>query len=77
MRKLMKKAIIKIGDNYIVETTYKDKKENICIKSKINKINDNKYEIITYDDKRNNSIKSKIICDKVEVKNLIKAYLFI
>ena len=73
----MKKVVIKIGDDYIVETFYKDKKENIRIKSKINKINDNKYEIITYDDKRNNSIKSKIICDKVEVKNLIKAYLFI
>ena len=73
----MKKVVIKIGDNYIVETFYKDKEENIRIKSKINKINDNKYEIITYDDKRNNSIKSKIICDKVEVKNLIKTYLFI
>ena len=35
MRKLMKEVIIKIGDNYIVETHYKDKKENICIKSNI------------------------------------------
>lgn len=77
MRKLMKKVIIKIGDDYIVETTYKDKKENICIKSKINKINDNKYELITYENNNNNSIKSKIICDKVEIKNLIKSYLFI
>lgn len=77
MRELTKKVIIKIGDDYIVETTYKDKKENICIKSKINKINDNKYELITYENNNNNSIKSKIICDKVEIKNLIKSYLFI
>ena len=77
MRKLTKKVIIKIGDDYIVETTYKDKKENIRIKSKINKINDDKYELITYDDKNNNFIKSKIICDKVEIKNLIKSYLFL
>ena len=32
MRKLMKEVITKIGDNYIVETHYKDKKENICYK---------------------------------------------
>ena len=60
MRKLMKEVITKIGDNYIVETHYKDKKENICIKSKINKISDNKYELITYDN-NNKSIKSNII----------------
>lgn len=77
MRKLIKKVIIKIGDNYIIETTHKDKKENIRIKSKINKINDDKYEIITYDDKSNNSIKSKIICDKLEVKILINSYIFL
>lgn len=77
MRKLMKKVIIKIGDNYIIETTHKDKKENIRIKSKINKINDDKYEIITYDDKSNNSIKSKIICNKNDTKNLIYSYIFL
>lgn len=72
----MKKVFIKIGDNYIVETHYKDKNKNICIKSKINKISDNKYEVITYDN-NNKSIKSKIIYNKVEIKNLIKSYLFI
>ena len=49
----MKEVIIKIGDNYIVETHYKDKKENICIKSKINKISNNKYELITYNNNNN------------------------
>ena len=73
----MKKVVIKIGDNYIVESFYKDKKENIRIKSKINKISDDKYEIITYEDNNINSTKSKIICDKVEIKNLLKSYLFI
>ena len=73
----MKKVVIKIGDNYIVESFYKDKKENIRIKSKINKINNDKYEIITYEDNNINSTKSKIICDKVEIKNLLKSYLFI
>ena len=73
----MKKVVIKIGDNYIVETFYKDKKENIRIKSKINKINNDKYEIITYEYNNINSTKSKIICDKVEIKNLLKSYLFI
>ena len=77
MRKITKKVIIKIGDNYIVETFYKDKKENIRIKSKINKINDDKYEIIIYEYNNINSTKSKIICDKVEIKNLLKSYLFI
>ena len=72
----MKKVVIKIGDNYIVETFYKDKKENIRIKSKINKINNDKYEIITYEDNNINSSKSKIICDKVEIKNLLKSYLY-
>ena len=55
----------------------KDKKENIRIKSKINKINDDKYEIIIYEYNNINSTKSKIICDKVEIKNLLKSYLFI
>ena len=73
----MEKVIIKIGDNYIVETIYKDKKENIRIKSKINKINDNKYELITYENNNINSIKSKIICDEFDIKKLIKSYLFI
>ena len=77
MRKLMKEVIIKIGDNYIVETHYKDKKENICIKSKIIKINDNKYILITYynNKKENNSIKSKIIYNKEQIEKLIKLYL--
>ena len=75
MRKLMKEVIIKIGDNYIVETHYKDKKENICIKSKINKISDNKYELITYDN--NKSIKSNIIYNEDEIKKLIKSYFFL
>ena len=75
MRKLMKEVIIKIGDNYIVETHYKDKKENICIKSKINKISDNRYELITYDN--NKSIKSNIIYNEDEVKKLIKSYFFL
>ena len=75
MKKLMKEVIIKIGDNYIVETHYKDKKENICIKSKINKISDNRYELITYDN--NKSIKSNIIYNEDEVKKLIKAYFFL
>ena len=74
MRKIMKEVIIKIGDNYIVETHYKDKKENIYIKSKINKISDNKYELITYDN-NNNSIKSKIIYNKEQIEKLIKLYL--
>lgn len=76
MRKLMKKVIIKIGDNYIVETTYKDKKENICIKSEVNKISDNKYEVITYDNK-NKSIKSNIIFNEDDIKKLINSYLFL
>lgn len=76
MRELMKKVIIKIGDDYIVETTYKDKKENIRIKSKINKISDNKYELITYDN-NNKSIKSNIIYNEHEIKKLIKSYFFI
>ena len=75
MRKIMKEVIIKIGDNYIVETHYKDKKENICIKSKINKISDNRYELITYDN--NKSIKSNIIYNEDEVKKLIKSYFFL
>ena len=75
MRKLMKEVIIKIGDNYIVETHYKDKKENICIKSKINKISNNKYELITYDN--NKSIKSNIIYNEDEIKKLIKSYFFL
>ena len=75
MRKLMKKVIIKIGDNYIVETHYKDKKENICIKSKINKISNNKYEIIIYDNS-NNSIKSNNIYNGDDIKTLIKSYFF-
>ena len=75
MRELMKEVIIKIGDNYIVETHYKDKKENICIKSKINKISDNKYELITYDN--NKSIKSNIIYNEDEIKKLIKSYFFL
>ena len=75
MRKLMKEVIIKIGDNYIVETHYKDIKENICIKSKINKISDNKYELITYDN--NKSIKSNIIYNEDEIKKLIKSYFFL
>ena len=75
MRKLMKEVIIKIGDNYIVETHYKDKKENICIKSKINKISDNKYELVTY--KNNKSIKSNIIYNEDEIKKLIKSYFFL
>ena len=75
MRKLIKEVIIKIGDNYIVETHYKDKKENICIKSKINKISNNKYELITYDN--NKSIKSNIIYNEDEVKKLIKSYFFL
>ena len=74
MRKLMKEVITKIGDNYIVETHYKDKKENICIKSKINKISDNKYELITYDN-NNKSIKSKIIYNKEHIEKIIKLYL--
>ena len=76
MRKLMKEVIIKIGDNYIVETYYKDKKENICIKSEINKISGNKYELVTYDD-NNKSIKSNIIYNEDEVKKLIKSYFFL
>ena len=75
MRKIMKEVITKIGDNYIVETHYKDKKENICIKSKINKISDNKYELITYDN--NKSIKSNIIYNEDEIKKLIKSYFFL
>lgn len=75
MRKLMKKVIIKIGDNYIVETHYKDKKENICIKSKINKISNNKYELIIYDNS-NNSIKSNNIYNGDDIKTLIKSYFF-
>ena len=75
MRKIMKEVIIKIGDNYIVETHYKDKKENICIKSKINKISDNKYELVTYNN--NNSIKSNIIYNEDEIKKLIKSYFFL
>ena len=79
MRKLIKEVVIKIGDNYIVETHYKDKKENICIKSKINKISDNKYVLITYDNikKDNNSIKSKIIYNKEQIEELIKEYLYL
>ena len=73
--KIMKQVIIKIGDNYIVETHYKDKKENICIKSKINKISDNKYELITYNN--NKSIKSNIIYNEDEIKKLIKSYFFL
>ena len=76
MRKLIKEVIIKIGDNYIVETHYKDKKENICVKSKINKISDNKYELITYDI-NNKSIKSNYIYNEYEIKTLIKSYLFL
>lgn len=76
MRKLKKEVIIKIGDNYIVETHYKDKKENICVKSKINKINDNKYELITYNI-NNKSIKSNYIYNEYEIKTLIKSYLFL
>ena len=76
MRKLMKEVITKIGDNYIVETHYKDKKENICIKSKINKISNNKYELITYDN-NNKSIKSNIIYNEDEIKKLIKSYFFL
>lgn len=72
----MEKVFIKIGDNYIVETHYKYKKENICIKSKINKISDNKYEVITYDNK-NKSIKSNIIYNEDDIKKLIKSYLFL
>ncbi len=72
----MKKVFIKIGDNYIIETHYKYKKENICIKSEINKISDNKYEVITYDNK-NKSIKSNIIYNEVEIKKLINSYLFL
>ena len=75
MRKLMKEVIIKIGDNYIVETHYKDKKENICIKSKINKISGNKYELVTYN--KNKSIKSNIIYNEDEIKKLIKSYFFL
>ena len=75
MRQLIKEVIIKIGDNYIVETHYKDKKENICIKSKINKISDNRYELITYDN--NKSIKSNIIYNEDEIKKLIKSYFFL
>ncbi len=77
MRKLIKEVIIKIGDNYIVETHYKDKKENICIKSKINKINDNKYMLITYCNNKNenNFIKSKIIYNKEHIEKIIKLYL--
>lgn len=76
MRKLMKEVIIKIGDNFIVETHYKDKKENICIKSKINKISNNKYEIIIYDI-NNKSIKSNNIYSEDEIKKLIKSYFFL
>ena len=76
MRKLIKEVIIKIGGNYIVETHYKDKKENICIKSKINKISDNKYELVTYNN-NNKSIKSNIIYNEDEIKKLIKSYLFL
>ena len=76
MRKLMKKVVIKIGDNYIVETHYKDKKENIRIKSKINKISDNKYELITYDN-NNKSIKSNFIYNEDDIKKLIKSYFFL
>ena len=72
----MKKVFIKIGDNNIVESNYKYGKENICIKSEINKISDNKYEVITYDN-NNKSIKSNIIYNEVEIKNLINSYLFI
>ena len=75
MRKLMKEVITKIGDNYIVETHYKDKEQNICIKSKINKISNNKYELITYDN--NKSIKSNIIYNEDEIKKLIKSYFFL
>ena len=75
MRKIIKEVIIKIGDNYIVETHYKDKKENICIKSKINKISGNKYELVTY--KNNKSIKSNIIYNEDEIKKLIKSYFFL
>lgn len=74
--KIIKQVIIKIGCNYIVETHYKDKKENICIKSKINKISCNKYELITYDI-NNKSIKSNIIYNGDEIKKLIKSYLFL
>lgn len=74
--KIMKQVIIKICGNYIVETHYKDKKENICIKSKINKISGNKYELITYDN-NNKSIKSNIIYNENEIKKLIKSYLFL
>lgn len=72
----MKKVFIKIGDNYIVETHYKYKKENICIKSEVNKISDNKYEVITYDNK-NKSIKSNIIFNEDDIKKLINSYLFL
>ena len=76
MRKIMKEVIIKIGDNYIVETYFKDKKENTCIKSEINKISDNKYELITYDND-NKSIKSNILYNEDQIKKLIKSYFFL
>ena len=64
----MKDVFTKICDYYIVETHYKDKKENICIKSKINKISENKCELIIYDI-NNKSIKSNIIYNEDEIKN--------
>ena len=76
MRKIVKEVIIKIGGNYIVETHYKDKKENICIKSKINKISGNKYELITYNI-NNKSIKSNNIYNEDDIKKLIKSYFFL
>lgn len=76
MRKLIKEVIIKIGDDYIVETHYKDKKENIRIKSKINKIGYNKYELVTYDN-NNKSIKSNNIYNEDDIKKLIQSYFFL
>lgn len=76
MRKIIKEVIIKIGDNYIVETHYKDKKENIRIKSKINKIGNNKYELVIYDID-NKSIKSNNIYNEDDIKKLIKSYFFL
>ena len=35
MRKLVKEVIIKIGDNYIVETHYKDKKKTFVLNQKL------------------------------------------
>ena len=59
---------------YIIN--YKDKKENICIKSKINKLSNNKYELIIYDND-NKSIKSNNIYNEDDIKTLIKSYFFL